>query len=202
MELYQKIITARTQKGLTQEQLADLSNVTVRTIQRIESGESTPRAYTLKAIATALGIGFEELVTDRGNNDNLSNSENTPTIPNYEDGKHFLKALCLSCFSYLLIPFIHFLIPTHLLKKSNQQNPTIIAFAKKMIRIQLYWKAALWLLLFGTLAYNLTRAAYFQKSHLLNYLVPFFAMYFINAIIITINLARIQKIDLSFKLSN
>jgi XRE family transcriptional regulator, regulator of sulfur utilization len=201
MKVHQKIINARKLKGFTQEQLADISNVTVRTIQRIESGESTPRAYSLKAIATALDINFEELVTNGESDDCLSNSEKTPSIPNYEDSKHFLKVLCLSCFSYLIVPFIHFLIPTHLLKKSNEQNPAIIAFAKKIIRIQLYWKAALWLLLFGTLAYNLVMAAYFQKSYLLNYLVPFFAMYFINAIIITINLVHIEKIDTHFKLS-
>src|SRR5579875_813928 len=189
MELCQKIIKARKQKGLTQEQLADLSHITVRTIQRIENGDSTPRAYTLKAIASVLDISFAELVADN-NNSNLSNSIDLPGTPNYEDSKHFLKVFCLSCFSYLIIPFMHLLIPTYLLKKSNEQNPAIVAFAKKVIRIQLYWKAILLLLLFGTLAYNLIVAAYFQKSHLLNYLVPFFAMYFINAIIITINLAR------------
>lgn len=202
MELDQKIVHARKQKGLTQEQLADLANVTVRTIQRIESAESTPRAYTLKAIASALDISFEKLLTGSGSDDNLSSSENTAAIPAYEDGKHFLKVLCLSCFSYLVIPFVHVLIPTRLLKKSNEQNPAIIAFAKKMIRIQLYWKVTLWLLLLGTLAYNLTMAAYFQKSYLLNYLVPFFGMYFMNAIIIAINLARTQKIDFSFQLSD
>lgn len=199
MELYQKILAARKLKGFTQDQLADLSNVTVRTIQRIESGESTPRAYTLKAIATALDINFEELVANEKSNNSLSNSPKTSTIPNYEDSIHFLKVFCLSCFSYLIIPFIHFLVPTHLLKKSNEQNPIVIAFAKKMIRIQLYWNIILWLLLFGTLAYNLTMAAYFQKSYLLNYLVPFFVMYFINAIIITLNLVRLQKIDTLFK---
>lgn len=71
-----------------------------------------------------------------------------------------------------------------------------------MIRIQLYWEAVFWLLLLITLAYNLTMAAYFQKSHLLNYLVPFFAMYFINAIIISISLVRIKGIDTTSKLAN
>lgn len=200
MKSYQKIVNARKQKGLTQEQLADLSNVTVRTIQRVESGEGTPRIYTLKEIATALDISFEELMADNSNH-RLSNPINSPLTSYNEDSKHFLKVICLSCFSYLFIPFIHFLIPTHLLKKSTEQNPTVIAFAKKMIRIQLYWKATLGFLLLATLAYNLTMATYFQKSYLLHYLVPFFAMYFINAIIIVINLVRIRKMDLSFELS-
>ncbi|RXK58409.1 XRE family transcriptional regulator [Lacibacter luteus] len=199
MEVYKKIVHARKQKGLTQEQLADLSNVTVRTIQRIESGESMPRAYTLKAIATALNISFEELTADNNLAEHLPASESTVQTPDYTDSKHTLKIICLSCFSYLVVPFIHFLIPTRLLKKSNEQNPTIVAFAKKMIRTQLYWKVALWLLLLGTLAYNLIMAAWFQKNYLISYLVPFFAMYFLNAIIISITLLRIQKTDFSLK---
>lgn len=194
MELYQKIVNARKQKGFTQEQLADLSNVTVRTIQRVESGETTQRAYTLKAIASALGMSFEELLTNEAA-DNLINHIDPPNTPDNENSKHFLKLLCLSCFSYLVVPFIHILIPNRLLKKSNEQNPVIIAFAKKVIRGQLYWKVALWFLLLATLAYNLIMTANFQKPHLLNYLVPFFAMYFINAVIITINLVSIKKID-------
>lgn len=199
MGVYQKIATARKLKGFTQEHLADLSNLTVRTIQRIESGESIPRAHTLKAIATALDINFTELITNAESNDSIPNLQNTPAFANYEDSKHFLKMLCLSCFSYLIIPFIHFLIPALLLKKSNEQHPAIIAFAKKMIRTQFYWQISLSLLLFGTLAYNFTMAVYFQKSYLLSYLVPFFAMYFINAIIITINLARLQTIHTRLK---
>lgn len=85
MELYQKIVTARKQKGLTQEQLADLVNVTVRTIQRIENGGSTPRAYTLKTIATALGLNFEELVANNDTNDTLRNSEKNPIVLNNDD---------------------------------------------------------------------------------------------------------------------
>ena len=41
----------RKRQGLTQEQLAEYSNITLRTIQRIEKGETIPRAYTVAAIA-------------------------------------------------------------------------------------------------------------------------------------------------------
>ena len=40
-----KVAELRQQKGLTQEQLAELCEVSARTIQRIESGEVDPRAY-------------------------------------------------------------------------------------------------------------------------------------------------------------
>ncbi|MFT3979499.1 MAG: helix-turn-helix transcriptional regulator [Ferruginibacter sp.] len=190
MELNQKIIIARKNKGLTQEQLADLTNITTRTIQRIESGESTPRSYTLKTIAAVLDISFDDL--------QASQNRNSPP-PDYteENGRHLLQVICLSCFTYIVIPFIHILIPAYILKKSGEQNPRVIAFARKVIRVQLWWKCALWFSMLGALAYNFIMAAYFQKSYLLNYLWPFFTMYLVNAGIIIYNLVQLKKTDLS-----
>lgn len=48
---------------MTQEELALKCEITVRTIQRIESGEVDPRSYTLQVIASALEIDFQELVS-------------------------------------------------------------------------------------------------------------------------------------------
>ena len=45
-ELGIKIQELRKQKGMTQEDLADKTGLSVRTIQRIESGEVDPRSYT------------------------------------------------------------------------------------------------------------------------------------------------------------
>jgi transcriptional regulator with XRE-family HTH domain len=50
------IINSRKSKNLTQEQLAELSKVNLRTIQRIENNENTPRGYTLKLICDVLEI--------------------------------------------------------------------------------------------------------------------------------------------------
>jgi len=192
MELHQKIITARKKKGLTQEQLADLTNVTVRTIQRIESGESTPRPFTIKAIAAALDSSFEVLTTSE--TENIEMPREHSIDHNGEDSKHFLKMLCLSCFSYIILPFIHFLIPRYILKKSNEQHPVVIAFARKVIRGQLYWKFSLWFLMLMTLAYNLGMASWSGKKYLVSYLIPFFVMYLVNAVIIAVNLKRIDRL--------
>ena len=59
--LGKKITELRKQKGLTQEELVKRCNVTVRTIQRIESGETTPRIYTIKTILNALGLDYEKV---------------------------------------------------------------------------------------------------------------------------------------------
>ncbi len=62
MKLSQRIIIARQQKGYTQEELATLAGLSIRTIQRIESGENVPRGFTLKAIAAALNLPAEQFL--------------------------------------------------------------------------------------------------------------------------------------------
>jgi len=55
-----KLIEVRSAKGLTQEDVAEKCKITVRTIQRIESGVVQPRAFTIRIISDVLGIDFFE----------------------------------------------------------------------------------------------------------------------------------------------
>ncbi len=55
-----KVAELRQQKQLTQQRLAELCEVSLRTIQRIESGEVDPRAYTVHCLGTALDFDFGE----------------------------------------------------------------------------------------------------------------------------------------------
>ena len=105
MKLQQRIIMARQQKGFTQEELATLTRLSIRTIQRIESGESIPRSFTLKAIAKALDQPYEQLMRDE------TAVLSTPASGQNETIRHFLPLFNLSCFSYIVIPWVHFLIP-------------------------------------------------------------------------------------------
>jgi transcriptional regulator with XRE-family HTH domain len=57
----------RLQQGWSQEQLADMSGVSVRTIQRLEQGK--PAAVeTLKSLGAVLNVSFHELRTDAMDN--------------------------------------------------------------------------------------------------------------------------------------
>jgi transcriptional regulator with XRE-family HTH domain len=56
-----KISELRKQKGFTQEELVEQCNINVRTLQRIESGEVSPRSYTVKTILSALDYDYENL---------------------------------------------------------------------------------------------------------------------------------------------
>jgi transcriptional regulator with XRE-family HTH domain len=57
-ELGQKILELRKQKGFTQEELVEQCNINVRTIQRIEAGDVSPRSYTVKVILEVLGFDY------------------------------------------------------------------------------------------------------------------------------------------------
>lgn len=58
-ELGRKIYELRKQKGLTQEELVEKCNINVRTIQRIEAGETTPRSFTIKTLLEALDVNLD-----------------------------------------------------------------------------------------------------------------------------------------------
>lgn len=47
---------ARIARTLTQQELADQTGISLRTVQRIETGEVIPRAYTIRTLTTFLGV--------------------------------------------------------------------------------------------------------------------------------------------------
>jgi uncharacterized Tic20 family protein/DNA-binding XRE family transcriptional regulator len=65
--LGRKINELRQLKGLTQEALAEKCEVSTRTIQRIETGDVDPRAFTLQCLSEALDFDFIELDENRDN---------------------------------------------------------------------------------------------------------------------------------------
>ncbi|MBU2905810.1 helix-turn-helix domain-containing protein [Arenibacter algicola] len=84
-KIAKKISEIRKSKGLTQEELAEQSNINIRTIQRIESGESEPRGKTLNLICDVLQIDISELIP---NEDSMTNNIGVLII-----NKFFLLAL-------------------------------------------------------------------------------------------------------------
>lgn len=64
----QRVAELRQQKSLTQEHLAELCDVSTRTIQRIESGEVEPRSFTRTSLSNVLDFDFGE---DNTQNDTL-----------------------------------------------------------------------------------------------------------------------------------
>jgi transcriptional regulator with XRE-family HTH domain len=48
----------RTAKGYTQQELADLAHLSLRSVQRIENGEVLPRSYTLRMLSEHLNFSI------------------------------------------------------------------------------------------------------------------------------------------------
>jgi len=60
-----RIRDLRNKKGLSQEKLARLANVSFTTVVKIESGESKhPTIQTMAGIAKALGISLDDLAKE------------------------------------------------------------------------------------------------------------------------------------------
>lgn len=60
--LAKKLKELRAIRGMSQEYLAEESQVSLRTIQRIENNESTPTGETIKRISVALDVEMNELM--------------------------------------------------------------------------------------------------------------------------------------------
>ncbi|TDW96073.1 DNA-binding XRE family transcriptional regulator [Dinghuibacter silviterrae] len=57
--------------GLLQTQLADLSRISIRTIQLVERGKGNPSLDTLVKLAETLGMQFELVLKDPSKNGNV-----------------------------------------------------------------------------------------------------------------------------------
>ncbi len=79
-ELGKKILELRKAKGLTQEALVELCNINVRTIQRIEAGEVTPRPFTIKAILEVLGFDVSTIQEEEIRDNSIIELENGKNV--------------------------------------------------------------------------------------------------------------------------
>lgn len=68
MTIVQKL---RVQRGWSQEQLAEVSGLSVRTVQRVERGQ-TASVETLKALGAAFDVAFSDLQTPDGKTDAMT----------------------------------------------------------------------------------------------------------------------------------
>jgi transcriptional regulator with XRE-family HTH domain len=97
METGKLIKELRIKKGMTQEELADKTEVTARTIQRIENGEVDPRVYTLQMIAKALEVDYNLFVETEPDEKQEIQQVNT---------NNWLGLLHFSCIIPLIFPTV------------------------------------------------------------------------------------------------
>lgn len=114
--------------NLSQEELAELSRLSVRTIQRLEKGESIGSPYTLRTLATALQINPDELIAPPAASDpNLH-----PTTLKY------LLVLNWSALAGIVAPLANIILPAILLWR-RRHDQTVQERGRQMVSFQIFW---------------------------------------------------------------
>lgn len=176
--LGQRIAAARKANGWTQEEMAERTNLTVRTIQRLENQMNEPRLHTLRVLAQALAVPLETLRPSPTEQSPDLVSENVVTTSVAE--RNFMRLLNLSSFSYLLIPVGHFFVPLYLLRKKDLHYAPYREVGWEIVRTQLGWNLGTSGVMLLTVCYNLMQASYSQRPLYVSYMLPFVGMYLLN----------------------
>ncbi len=127
-ELAERIRQRRIQKGYSQEHLAESADISIRTLQRIEGGQTEPRGHTLIALAQALDMAVEDLMdfTKRENNNTL-------------------HAINLSALAYWIFPLGNILLPLIIWVINKEKVKGANQFGKIQVLIQTGWTTLIFL---------------------------------------------------------
>ena len=117
------LLELREKLNLTQEELADKANISVRTIQRIEAG-TKPKGFTLEALSNALGVSKNVLLEDK--------------IELYNINKQLIKYINLSSIILMIIPLGSIVLPLVIMYWKKEINK----ITKQIITIQILWTLA------------------------------------------------------------
>ncbi|MFC0877131.1 helix-turn-helix domain-containing protein [Saccharicrinis sp. FJH2] len=179
LELSKRIKGLRIRKGLSQEELSEETGLSLRTIQRIENGETEPRGDSLKKIATSLGASPDELIDW--------------TI---KENRGYLIFLNLSSLSFILFPILGVLIPFIMLTAKKDKIKDINKIGSSLVNYQITWNliALPFLLFFFTL---LIKGLFFHSGMVdfsdLLAIACLVLLYVYNFILILINSVRIYN---------
>jgi len=127
----EKIAEIRKRKGLTQEQLAEEAKINLRTLQRIENGETEPRGNTLRALCTILEINIED-VLDYGKVEDTG----------------FLVGFQLSALSFVAIPLGNLIVPLILWLTKKDKIILLDKQGAGLLNFQLLWTVLFYVSIF------------------------------------------------------
>ncbi len=121
----------REKQNLTQEELAEKSGLSVRTIQRIEAG-TEPKGYTLKTLASSLDVLESDLLIP---NIPIEPSIEEPILETEDEAIEnlsLIKIINLSSLPLCWFPIANVLPPLLIMLISKQKSPII----KQIISLQ------------------------------------------------------------------
>jgi len=123
----------REQKNLTQEELAEQSGISVRTIQRIEAG-TDPKGYTLKTLAATLNISEKDLLKQEIPEEIFIENSLLPTEKEEIFNSTLIKMINLSSLPFAWFPIANFLPPLLIMFFTKDKSPIV----KQIISLQIF----------------------------------------------------------------
>jgi len=124
-EIATRIKELRLQNGFSQEGLAEKSGLSLRTVQRIESGETEPREDSLKKLADVLG-------------------ENTDALGwTLKENRGLLMMTNFSALSFILLPVFYIILPLTIWFSNRRTIKDLDKTAKGIFNFQITWSLAL-----------------------------------------------------------
>lgn len=180
--LAKRVKELRNRRGLSQELLAENSGLGIRTIQRIENGETEPRGDTLRRLALALDASPDEII------DWIITED-----------KGFLTALNLSSLGFILFPLLGILIPLILWISKKGKIKHLNHISKEILNFQITWTIVViltYIYFIGSMYYRLSQSGDISPAVLGNPEIKLAALGFLyvyNFILIVINTIHIDK---------
>lgn len=128
----------REKKGLTQNDLAAKTGLSLRTVQRLESTNKAPKGYTLTVLAQEFDMEPSSLQVKYLQVKRTENSE-----------QDTLKILNFSILSFLVIPFGNLIFP-FIIWRNNKKSELIDEVGRRIVNFQILFTLLLNLLLIIT----------------------------------------------------
>lgn len=170
-DLANKVKELRKRSGISQELLAENSGLSLRTVQRIENGETQPTGDSIKRLSSALNVTPNELIDFQIIKDN-----------------NILLLLNLSQLGFIAFPLLGIVIPLIIWTSKKDKIKDVDQVGKSILNFQISWTLLLFFIVIGV--FISTR---FEQSLNISFAAIFItisSMYILNFIVVIFNTLR------------
>jgi len=164
----------RNKKGMSQEVLAEESGLSLRTIQRIENGDSNPTGDSLKRLSNALDVNPDELIDW--------------TI---KEDQRYLTFMNLSALTFIFFPLLGIIVPFMLWTSRKDKLKNINKIARDLINFEITWTIALFFV--PIILFLFTKIGVLENLSFKIIITIGALMYFLNIMFIIFNTIRITN---------
>ena len=181
LDLAQRVKELGNKKVLSQEALAEKTDLSLRTIQRIENNETVPRGDTLKRLAIALDTTPDELIDWK-----------------IKEGWGYLTLMSLSALGFLFFPILGIIVPLifWILKRDKLKH--VDGLGKSIINFEITWSIlffSYFIFLFSGLLGSIMK--YIDPENtaasILEIYTPIALLYIYNFLTIVVNTVRVSR---------